>query len=199
MEERKRKGRVLSLWSSASPSGVTVGRKGRKHVLAEGTGSVPRGHHTPPAHTPLTAARTCLWLGSGCSVHRWKCQPFGIWGFGHQGPAAKVSPIAKALPPMPHPTAVFKHTPALSSSPVLPCPRDGSGPAPPQPAREPLGTSVGVRNCTLPFQIHLHARLSQTPLHLLLPLSGGGGDPSTHMPQFTLDTAVATSASDTAP
>lgn len=103
MEERKRKGRVLSLWSSASPSGVTMGRKGRKHVLAEGTGSMPRGHHTPPAHTPLAAARTCLWLGSGRSVHRWKYQPFGIWGFGHQGPAAKVSPIAKALPRMPHP------------------------------------------------------------------------------------------------
>lgn len=76
-----------------------MGRKGRKHVLAEGTGSVPRGHHTP-----LTAAGTCLWLGSGCSVHRWKCQPFGIWGFGHQGPAAK------ALPPMSHPIAVLTYT-----------------------------------------------------------------------------------------
>lgn len=56
MEERKRKGRVLSLWSSAGPSGVTMGRKGRKHVVAEGTGSMSRGHHTPPVHTPPVAA-----------------------------------------------------------------------------------------------------------------------------------------------
>lgn len=175
MEERKRKGRVLSLWSSAGLSGVTVGRKGRKHVLAEGTGSVPRGHHTPPA-----AARTCLWLGSGRSVHKWKCQPFGIWGFDHQGPDAKASH------PCPSPTAAFTLTPAWLSCVAPPPdspPQDGSGPAPPQPARESLGASVGIRKCMLSFQIQLYVRPLKTwrgdliPFHLPEPNSGDPGTP----------------------
>lgn len=69
----------------------------------------------------------------------------------------------------------------------LPSPQDRSGPAPPQPARESLGTSVGVRNCTLPFQIRLYVRPLQTPLSSTH-LSWGG---LALIIPFTLDTAVA--------
>lgn len=188
MEERKRKGRVLSLWSSAGLSGVTVGRKGRKHVLAEGTGSVPRGHHTPPA-----AARTCLWLGSGRSVHKWKCQPFGIWGFDHQGPDAKASH------PCPSPTAAFTLTPAWLSCvapPQTPLPRMGLGQHPhsqPESLWEPLWE---LENACFPFRSSSmlgHSRLGEEiSFHFAsLSLTQGTLAPHTQNPQFTLDTSVA--------
>lgn len=117
------------MWSSAGPSGVTTDRKGRKHVLPEMTGSVPRRHHTPPA-----AAQTCHWLGSGFSVYSVSASLLGL-RLSHQGPAVKVfsihkallpTPIPKTLPAVPYPTAVFKPT-SVFPTPLL---QAGSGPAP---------------------------------------------------------------------
>lgn len=98
-ELRKRKGRAgrssLSPGSSAGPSGATVGRKGRKSVLAEGDRErVPTGHHTPPA-----AALTCLWLGSDCCVYKWKTN---FWGLGVQP-----SRHSCQSPPIPNPTTLL--------------------------------------------------------------------------------------------
>lgn len=127
-EEAERAGALsLSPRASAGPSGVTVGRTGRKPVLAGRAGSVPRGHHTPPA-----AARTCRGWTQAALATNVKCQSFGIWGSALKALLTKSPPspkpccpcpTLKTLPAMPYPTAVFKLMPV----PLLPAPPSNWG------------------------------------------------------------------------
>lgn len=152
--EMERKGWELSPWSSAGPSGVSVGRRGRKCVLLRGQGVCPEDT-TPHQLLPKLAAgwaRAALATNAGASLLEFRVQPSrpSCLSLLHCQSPPTHAPPPKTLPAEPYPAAFLKLIPVSPTS--ASCFRLGLGQHPlSQP--ESLWEPLGIRECTLSFQI----------------------------------------------